>query len=61
LIATLKAPFIHDNFEAIAATRDGDVTIIWIASDDNRSVVQRSLLLKFRLIEPAAETAGRSD
>ncbi|MCM8731021.1 esterase-like activity of phytase family protein [Hephaestia sp. GCM10023244] len=52
-IATFAAPYIHDNFEAVAATREGDDTILWIASDDNQSILQRSLLLKFRLIEPA--------
>ncbi len=59
-IATLKPPFIHDNFEAVAATREGDDTIIWIASDDNDSLLQRSLLLKFRLTEPESrvEAAG---
>lgn len=58
VIATLAEPFIHDNFEAIAATREGDDTILWIASDDNHSMLQRSLLLKFRLVEPAPESAG---
>ena len=53
LIATFAEPFIHDNFEAVAATREGDDTIVWIASDDNGSILQRSLLLKFRLVAPA--------
>ncbi|HEU4961335.1 MAG TPA: esterase-like activity of phytase family protein [Sphingomonas sp.] len=48
-VATFAAPLIHDNFEALAVTREGDGTIVWIASDDNQSVLQRSLLLKFRL------------
>src|SRR3546814_8631947 len=52
-IATFAPPYIHDNFEAVAATREGGDTIVWIASDDNQSILQRSLLLKFRLIEPA--------
>jgi hypothetical protein len=58
VIATFAPPFIHDNFEAIAATRDGADTILWIASDDNHSMLQQSLLLKFRLVEPAHESAG---
>lgn len=49
VIASFAAPLIHDNFEAVAATREGASTIVWIASDDNQSVLQRSLLLKFRL------------
>ncbi len=48
-IATLEAPLLHDNFEALAVTREGDATIVWIASDDNLEVWERSLLLKFRL------------
>ena len=54
-IATFAAPLIHDNFEALAVTREGTATIVWIASDDNQSILERSLLLKFRL-EPADTT-----
>jgi hypothetical protein len=35
--------------EGIAATRDGDRTILWIISDDNRVPIERTLLLKFEL------------
>ena len=48
-VARFAAPVVHDNFEALAATREGDSTILWIASDDNQHFFQRSLLLKFRL------------
>ncbi|PJI88183.1 esterase-like activity of phytase family protein [Sphingomonas koreensis] len=48
-VARFAAPVVHDNFEAIAAVREGDSTILWIASDDNQLFLQRSLLLKFRL------------
>ena len=48
-VARFVAPVAHDNFEALAATREGDATILWIASDDNQLFLQRSLLLKFRL------------
>ncbi|NML07057.1 esterase-like activity of phytase family protein [Sphingomonas sp. G-3-2-10] len=48
-IATLAAPLLHDNFEALAVVREGDSTIVWIASDDNRMWFEQSLLLKFRL------------
>ena len=47
--STLASPLIHENFEGIAATREGAATIIWIVSDDNQLWLQRSLLLKFRL------------
>jgi hypothetical protein len=48
-IATLAAPLIHDNFEGIAARREGDATILTIVSDDNFNRWQRTLLLEFRL------------
>lgn len=52
-IARFAAPLVHDNFEALAITREGGDTIVWIASDDNPpSFFQRSLLLKFRLDLP---------
>ncbi len=54
-VATLAAPVLHDNFEALAVTREGDATIVWIASDDNAPTwFQRTLLLKFRLDLPRA-------
>lgn len=53
-IARFAAPVVHDNFEAIAAVREGRDTILWIASDDNQYFFQRSLLLKFRLDEAPA-------
>lgn len=52
-IATLAAPLIADNFEGVAVTREGTATIVWIVSDDNLSILQRSLLLKFRLAPDA--------
>lgn len=49
IIATLAPPMTVDNMEAIAVTREAGSTILWIASDDNFSALQRTLLLKFRL------------
>lgn len=51
-IATFEGDVIHDNFEALAVTREGERDILWIASDDNQNFWQRSLLLKFRLDLP---------
>lgn len=52
-VARLAPPLIHDNFEAMAVTREGAGTIVWIASDDNPpTFFQRTLLLKFRLELP---------
>ena len=48
-IADFTPPVIHDNLEGVAVTREGRDTIVWLCSDDNQSVLQRSLLLKFRL------------
>ena len=40
-----------DNLEALSVTRDGDRTILWVASDDNYFPLQRTLLLRFELRE----------
>ena len=62
-IATLKPPLKVDNMEALAITRDAEGAMVWIASDDNFSTLQESLLLKFRLLkgkEAQKEKAGAS-
>ena len=51
-IARIGTPLISDNFEALSVTREGDKTILWIASDDNLLALQRTLLLKFALVRP---------
>ena len=48
-VARLAAPLTHDNMEGVAATVEGGRQIIWLASDDNQTWPERSLLLKFRL------------
>ncbi len=48
-IARLAPPLTVDNFEGLAATREGGATILWIVSDDNLFPLERTLLLKFRL------------
>jgi len=50
-IARLQAPLIVDNMEALAVTVENRRTLVWIASDDNFSPLQRTLLLKFELVE----------
>jgi hypothetical protein len=53
VIATLASPLLVDNMEGIAVTeRDGSV-IIWLISDNNFNVFQRTLLMKLRLAERA--------
>jgi hypothetical protein len=50
LLAELDAPLVHDNFEGITASQEGADTVIWLVSDDNRTpVLQRTLLLRFRM------------
>ncbi|MDP5277734.1 esterase-like activity of phytase family protein [Sphingomonas sp. DG1-23] len=51
-LASFERPVQHDNFEALAVTREGADTIVWIASDDNGEFWEQSLLLKFRLELP---------
>ena len=62
-IATLQPPLQVDNMEALAISRDGNETIVWLASDDNFSVLQDSLLLKFRLLKdrPGQKKSGSED
>ena len=59
-IATLKPPLKVDNMEALAISRDAEGPIVWIASDDNFSTLQESLLLKFRLLrgKPTGQGGG---
>ena len=48
-IAALQSPLTVDNMEGLAVTVEGGRTIVWLASDDNFGVYQRTLLLKFEL------------
>lgn len=52
VIATLARPMTVDNMEALAVSEEDGRTIVWIASDDNFLALQRTLLMKFALIEP---------
>lgn len=51
-LARLEPPLTVDNMEAIATSREDGRTILWIASDDNFSPLQRTLLLKFSVDLP---------
>lgn len=51
-VARLAPPLTVDNMEAIAVMREGARIVLWIASDDNFSPMQRTLLLKFELRLP---------
>ena len=58
-IAVLKAPLLVDNMEGLAIAREGNDTVIWLISDDNFNVWQRSLLMKFTLIEDTKKPAAK--
>lgn len=51
VIATLSSPLLVDNMEGIAISRAGVDVIVWLVSDNNFSIFQRTLLMKFRLSE----------
>jgi hypothetical protein len=51
-IAVLKSPLLVDNMEGLAITQEGAQTIIWLISDNNFNIFQRTLLMKFALIAP---------
>jgi hypothetical protein len=46
-VAALMPPLAVDNMEALALTQEGGRTIVWLASDDNFSPLQQTILLKF--------------
>ncbi len=49
-IAHLDSSLVVDNFEGMAIFEDPDIgTLLYLVSDDNYSLLQRTLLLQFRL------------
>ncbi len=50
-IARFDPPLTIDNMEALAVAQENGRTIVWMASDDNFNPLQRTLLLKFELVE----------
>lgn len=58
LLADLAAPLPSDNYEGLAVEPDGSGgTTLWLISDDNDSLFQRTLLLKLRW-PPKAKARG---
>lgn len=61
MIASLASPLLVDNMEGLAVTQEGGRLIVWLVSDDNFNVFQRTILMKFALRlgdkKPEAETA----
>ncbi len=52
LLARWQAPFTLDNMEALAIRHEGGRAFLYIASDENLSSLQRTLLMKFELVLP---------
>lgn len=49
VIASLASPLLVDNLEGIAVTTEGPRVYLWLISDNNFSIFQRTILMKFRL------------
>ncbi len=58
VLAELRPPLVGENFEGIAARRgpDGRV-LLYLVSDDNFMILERTLLLQFSLPEPGRSGA----
>lgn len=55
LIAEFRPPLNIDNMEGMSVVREGDRTVLWLMSDDNLMPIERTLLMKFELMdEPGA-------
>ena len=50
-IARLAPPLTIDNMEGVSVTVENGRNIVWLVSDDNFFPLQRTLLLKFALVE----------
>lgn len=59
VVASFQRPLLHDNFEALALSWEGGQPVLWMASDDNHMVFQRTLLLKFALPPEWVSPGGR--
>ena len=51
IIARLGAPAFAENWEGVTVTREGDATMLWLVSDEDMGLFQRTLVAKFRLVE----------
>lgn len=49
IIATLESPLLVDNLEGIAIAQENGKNIIWMISDNNFFIFQRTILMKFEL------------
>ncbi|MFN3452220.1 MAG: esterase-like activity of phytase family protein [Sphingorhabdus sp.] len=49
VVASLASPLLVDNLEGIAVTTERQKVYLWLISDDNFSIFQRTILMKFLL------------
>ncbi len=49
-LAVLNGPELTDNYEGLAVRQEGQRTFIWLVSDDNFVLTQKTYLLKFELL-----------
>ncbi len=59
VLATLKPPLLIDNMEGLAITQEAGQTIIWIISDNNFNIWQRTILMKFALPAPKTNSGNK--
>jgi hypothetical protein len=52
VIATLQPPLLVDNMEGVTITEEEGRIIVWMISDNNFNIFQRTLLMKFALNLP---------
>lgn len=60
-IASLAPPLLVDNLEGITLSEENGKTIIWMISDNNFNIFQRTILMKFSLIETSDEDKKKPD
>ncbi len=58
IIAILEQPLLVDNLEGVTISREDDKVIIWMISDNNFNIFQRTILMKFAL---GAQYASSND
>ncbi len=61
VIATLASPLLVDNMEGLALTEERGRTIVWMISDNNFNIFQRTLLMKFALDGPEQPTKKKPE
>lgn len=53
VIGSLATPLLVDNMEGVAVTGAGSKLFLWLISDNNFTLLQRTILMKFRLPDQA--------